>query len=90
MSKTTQKRYSLSKEEREKVTKLQDIADSLKLQHDGMLESIFVQLERVKHRLDLTRDVPKGYSRAITFDAKTFELVVHDTLEEVIEPEQAN
>lgn len=91
-----ERRFDLSKEEKTRMAKLQEIADSLKLQHDGMVDSMAIELKKVQQRLDLN-DIPEGTERVINFDSQMFELIVTDfnkedlkKAKEVVDKEEIN
>lgn len=78
IKKPKEKRFSISKEDREKLDKLQAVAYSLKIQHDGIMDSIYIELERIKMRLSVMSGVPEGVERVVTFDKKNNQLVALD------------
>lgn len=84
MNKPKEKRFDLSKEERERVSKLKEGADFMKLAHDGFVDSMAIELKKAEKRLGLS-EVKKGYERIINFDSNTYQLVVVEYNQEDIE-----
>lgn len=75
------KRFSLSAEERLEIEDINNVIALMRVQREGLSNSIDIALMRVRHRLGLTsNNAPEGYTRSVSFDYKTFEMVVEDTL----------
>ncbi len=73
------KRFSLSKEEREKIQNIQSVMGILALEREGLNHSIGVALVGVRQRLGIgEHSAPEGFIRDITYDSNTYELVVTD------------
>lgn len=74
-----QKRYSLSKEEREKVQNVQSVMGILALQREGLQHSLILEIAKARQRLSIREsDAPEGYIRSVDFDPNSFELIVSD------------
>lgn len=74
------KRYSILKEEREKIQNIQSVIGILALQREGLNNSINMLLMGIRMRLAIKdSDAPKGYVRSVDFDPSTYELVVTDS-----------
>lgn len=79
LKKPKERRYSLTSEERDKIAQMKRISDDLKLQHDALQDSMFVELEKVKLRVGLKDEiVSEKLERVVTFDPDKNELVVVD------------
>lgn len=73
------KRYSLSKEEREKIGNIQSVMGILSLLRQGMDHSLTLALMGARVRLSIKdTDAPEGHLRQVDFDSKTDELIVRD------------
>lgn len=73
------KRYSLSKEEREKIGNITSVMGILSLLRQGMDHSLTLALMGARVRLNLKdSDAPEGHIRQVDYDSKTDELIVRD------------
>lgn len=77
--KTTIKRFSLAKEEREEVDNIQSVMDILSLLRKGMNHSLSLSIMRVRQRLEVDKNVPEGFNRIVEFDPGTQEIIITDT-----------
>jgi hypothetical protein len=88
------KRYSLSKEEMQKIQNIHSVLGIMALQREGMNHSLTLELARVRERLLIReKDAPEGFVRSVEFDPEEFELIVTDTpmiKEPVIHPKQSS
>jgi len=81
------KRYSLSAEEKMNVENIQSVMGIISMLRTGMNHSLGVALTGVRHRLGIKdSEAPEGYSRDVTFDPDTSEVVVIDTPLDVVVP----
>ena len=73
------KRFSLSKEEREKIQNIQSVMGILGIQREGLQHSMMLELAKARARLDIKdNEAPDGYVRNVDFDPQTYELLVRD------------
>lgn len=74
------KRFSITAEERLEIEDINNVIALMRIQREGLSNSIDIALMRIRHRLGITNDkVPEGYTRTVAFDYKKFEIVVEDT-----------
>lgn len=74
-----QKRYSLIKEEKEKIQNIQSVMGILALQREGLNNSLTLALMQARVRLNIKdSDAPEGFVRSVDFDSGTFEMIVTD------------
>lgn len=77
--KVIQKRYSLSKQERESIGNIQSVMGIISMLRKGLDHSLTLALMQVRVRLNLKdSDAPEGYTRVVDFDPSTDELIVTD------------
>lgn len=73
------KRYSLTKNEREKVGNIQSVLGILALQREGLQHSMTLALMGARQRMAIKdSDAPEGYVRSVDFDPQTDEIIVTD------------
>lgn len=73
------KKYALSGEEKDRMIKLKHIFDNLDLEMNGIMRLMDIVLVECRVRVGISDDKPpEGIQRNITFDPKTFELVIID------------
>ena len=73
------KKYSITKEEREKFETFQSILSIHNLEMDAIKEALLRHAISIRQRLHIEeKDAPKGYERFIEFDPVTYELLVID------------
>jgi hypothetical protein len=73
------KRFSLSKEERERVGNIQSVMGILSLLRKGMDHSLTLALMEARVRMGIKdSDAPKGFVRSVDFDPNSDELIVRD------------
>jgi len=73
------KRFSLSKEERDRVQNIQSVMGILSMLRKGMDHSLTLALMETRVRLNIKdTDAPEGYVRVVDFDPNTDELIVRD------------
>ena len=85
------KRYSILKEEKEKILNIQSIIGMLALQREGLQRSIDITLMMARQRLAIKdSEAPEGYVRDVSFDMEKYELVVTDSPKEAAADPKAN
>jgi hypothetical protein len=73
------KRFSLSKDEREKVQNIHSVMGIMALQREGLQHSLMLELARARERLSIRdNEAPEGYIRNVDFDPQSYELIVRD------------
>lgn len=73
------KRYSLSKEERERVGNVQSVMGILSILRKGLDHELTLGLMQARVRLGIKdSDAPEGYLRNVDFDPDSDELIVRD------------
>jgi len=75
---TKTKRFSLSKEAKEKIQNIHSVLGILALQREGLNNSMMLELARVRQTLSIEDKGPEGYARQVTFDPATYEMIVTD------------
>lgn len=79
MDQPKEKRYSILKEEKEKILNIQSIIGMLALQREGLQRSIDITLMMARQRLAIKdSEAPEGYERNVSFDMEKYELIVTD------------
>ena len=74
-----QKRFSLSKDERDAVANIQSVMGILSLLRKGMDHSLTLALMQARVRLGIKdSEAPEGYVRSVDFDPSSDELIVRD------------
>lgn len=73
------KELFLTTEEKEHLQNIQSTHGILAILRHGLDNSMYIEIERYKHRLGITHVAPEGFERKVDFDPHKYAFLVIDT-----------